>query len=407
MNKLNSSLCNFNNNCDMKVEVAFESSREKFITYLPHSGLHNQRVALENAAFLAWALNRTLILPPLILGARFPFKSFDKLESMLNYVSTTKQENCISVKSQLNITKCETLRDSYTFYRWDQLFDLTFISRNVKIIHRDELISKNLFSNFNISNDEQQIWRTYGNALNNSFYDNRIFGNDASPKTVSNKFSIMELRERDEDLLYFNSLFGSNLIRLEISRNIQFMNEIRESFILSNPTLLGITKRISDELGGRLKYLSAHARIGDGSYKKFNRISIGYLINDIYEYLNEDSNLSNGAECKQNDPTKSSKIFYLASDATSKDIQNLEPIFRMLPCTFMLKDFKDLIIPMDELINERDGLRMTKFLLPILDLMIAANGNHVFTMKKLGQRSTFAIYLQRYHTYLQREFSDN
>src|SRR3954467_8612567 len=38
---------------------------EKFMTYLPHSGLHNQRIALENAVYLAWVLNRTLIVPPL------------------------------------------------------------------------------------------------------------------------------------------------------------------------------------------------------------------------------------------------------------------------------------------------------------------------------------------------------
>src|ERR1043166_460385 len=49
---------------------------EKFITYLAHSGLHNQRIALENAAFLAWKLNRTLILPPLMLGKRFGYREF-------------------------------------------------------------------------------------------------------------------------------------------------------------------------------------------------------------------------------------------------------------------------------------------------------------------------------------------
>ncbi|CAG8443153.1 12261_t:CDS:1 [Funneliformis mosseae] len=396
VNKLNPSLCNFNKICDVKEEVASENTREKFITYLPHSGLHNQRIALENAVFMAWALNRTLILPPLILGARFPFQAFDKLENYLNFLSKVKQKNCMNMKSKMNLTHCEKLRDSYTFYRWDQLFDFTFISRNVKIIHRDELISENLFLKFNMSNDEEQVWRKYGNAQKNSFYDSRMYGNIKSSNKFSNKHSILELRERDEGLLYFNSLFGSALIKLVIPRNIQFMKEIRESFIISNPTLLDITKRISDELGGRMNYLSAHARIGDGGFKKLSRKWIKNLINDIVEYFHEDSNLSNSADCKQNDSMTFSKMFYLASDAHSKDVQGLKPIIQLLPCALMLEDFKDLLIPMNELVNERDGLRMTKFFIPILDLMIAANGKHVFTMRY----STYSSYLKRYHQYL-------
>ncbi|KAI8876549.1 hypothetical protein K501DRAFT_279300 [Backusella circina FSU 941] len=41
---------------------------EKYITFLPHSGLHNQRIELVNAAVLAKALNRTLILPQINIG---------------------------------------------------------------------------------------------------------------------------------------------------------------------------------------------------------------------------------------------------------------------------------------------------------------------------------------------------
>ncbi|KAI7857652.1 hypothetical protein BDC45DRAFT_566103 [Circinella umbellata] len=40
---------------------------EKFLTFLPHSGLHNQRIALINAGILAGALSRTLLMPELNL----------------------------------------------------------------------------------------------------------------------------------------------------------------------------------------------------------------------------------------------------------------------------------------------------------------------------------------------------
>ncbi|KAF8936679.1 hypothetical protein EDD21DRAFT_433917 [Dissophora ornata] len=43
---------------------------EKFLAYLPHSGFHNQLIALENALLLAAYLNRTLLLPPLYMGRK-------------------------------------------------------------------------------------------------------------------------------------------------------------------------------------------------------------------------------------------------------------------------------------------------------------------------------------------------
>ncbi|KAF9650006.1 hypothetical protein BDM02DRAFT_1688632 [Thelephora ganbajun] len=43
---------------------------EKFLSYLPHSGFHNQRIALENALVLARSLNQTLLVPPVRFGRR-------------------------------------------------------------------------------------------------------------------------------------------------------------------------------------------------------------------------------------------------------------------------------------------------------------------------------------------------
>lgn len=44
-------------------------STPKFITYLPHSGFSNQLVELENALMIASLTQRTLILPPIYMGA--------------------------------------------------------------------------------------------------------------------------------------------------------------------------------------------------------------------------------------------------------------------------------------------------------------------------------------------------
>src|SRR5690242_15261885 len=53
------------------------SPEEKFLAYFSHSGYHNQRIALENALLLAKLLNRTLLLPPAVLGRPLPWASFD------------------------------------------------------------------------------------------------------------------------------------------------------------------------------------------------------------------------------------------------------------------------------------------------------------------------------------------
>ncbi|GAA5940307.1 uncharacterized protein JCM15063_002596 [Sporobolomyces koalae] len=41
---------------------------ERYIGYLPHSGFHNQRAALQNALYLGALLNRTVLVPPVWIG---------------------------------------------------------------------------------------------------------------------------------------------------------------------------------------------------------------------------------------------------------------------------------------------------------------------------------------------------
>lgn len=51
----------------------------KYLTYLPHSGFHNQRIEMENALLLSYILNRTLLLPKANLGNSIPWDVFDNL----------------------------------------------------------------------------------------------------------------------------------------------------------------------------------------------------------------------------------------------------------------------------------------------------------------------------------------
>lgn len=67
---------------------------EKYISFLPHSGFHNQRSELENALVLARLLNRTLIIPKVYLGPPMPWLTFNLLHSRLLYQTKTGLEHC-------------------------------------------------------------------------------------------------------------------------------------------------------------------------------------------------------------------------------------------------------------------------------------------------------------------------
>ncbi|KAF9180966.1 hypothetical protein BGZ51_005774 [Haplosporangium sp. Z 767] len=56
---------------------------ERFLAYIPHSGFHNQLIALQNALLLATYLNRTLLLPPLYLSHKKQAMGWKEPSSLL------------------------------------------------------------------------------------------------------------------------------------------------------------------------------------------------------------------------------------------------------------------------------------------------------------------------------------
>ncbi|KAF9150166.1 hypothetical protein BG015_008023, partial [Linnemannia schmuckeri] len=69
----------------------------KYLTFLPHSGFHNQRTELENALLLARLLNRTLIMPKVYLGPPMPWLTFNLLHSRLLYQTKIGLEHCRAI----------------------------------------------------------------------------------------------------------------------------------------------------------------------------------------------------------------------------------------------------------------------------------------------------------------------
>ncbi|KAF9543703.1 hypothetical protein EC957_000558 [Mortierella hygrophila] len=80
----------------------------KYITFLPHSGFHNQRAELENALLLARLLNRTLIMPKVYLGPPMPWLTFSLLHSRLLYQTKIGLEHCRAIiESQVEFDEDE------------------------------------------------------------------------------------------------------------------------------------------------------------------------------------------------------------------------------------------------------------------------------------------------------------
>lgn len=68
----------------LPTELASAAIGEKYLSYLPHSGFHNQRIALVNALALGHLLNRTVIVPYVRLGPDpVPWKLRGELETRL------------------------------------------------------------------------------------------------------------------------------------------------------------------------------------------------------------------------------------------------------------------------------------------------------------------------------------
>ncbi|GJJ72194.1 hypothetical protein EMPS_04551 [Entomortierella parvispora] len=85
---------------ELPSEPAYDIDKDpttKFLTFLPHSGFHNQRTELENALLLARLLNRTLIMPKVYLGPPMPWLVFRHLHSRLLYQNKIGLDHCRAI----------------------------------------------------------------------------------------------------------------------------------------------------------------------------------------------------------------------------------------------------------------------------------------------------------------------
>src|SRR6266702_3408032 len=110
---------------------------ERYLAYLPHSGFHNQRIALENALVLARILNRTLLVPPAHLGSNvFSYHKFDELNRLLVHSGKQGLLHCSEVPSHVSPPECWDYYD-HTHVSWDWLVDLSSVAVEQPLFHHE------------------------------------------------------------------------------------------------------------------------------------------------------------------------------------------------------------------------------------------------------------------------------
>ena len=266
---------------------------EKFLSYLPHSGFHNQRIALENALVLVRLLNRTLLVPPIRFGRRaIPYRNFTVLQRVLdaNYTAylcrlsdnaangndtTAVQgtlldflgppERCTLKKGRKPIT--------YAYLPWGWITDFDFIRQLQPIIQTPGSTHYWLSSRFDPRVDDVLVIPdTY--KYQYRFVDEIELSPSSDPRTFTNAtysedITLTSLADHPARLIQLGSLFGSRRLKLSDPAHKAIRKQIRRHMTLKHPLLQNSSAGIATKISGSgfgSDFLGAHLRCNDGYF---------------------------------------------------------------------------------------------------------------------------------------------
>ncbi|KAJ7124975.1 hypothetical protein C8R44DRAFT_668907 [Mycena epipterygia] len=411
-------------------------SSDKFISYLSHSGLHNQRIALENAIVLGALTNRTVLVPPIRLGSKpLRYVNSDSLQHILAISSKTGLRHCSHIRTQFIPPECSDYSD-YTHISPAWLFNLTAIEGLPPLVYLDDLSSVSMRGRLQLPMSEILTLR------DSTPYQYRFLDTIGDKSPVQHKYTesiyIPDFAQYPHRLIELGTLFGSSRLRLRDRNNRQIRTRVRQCMGFSSPRLVEIVDAIQMAMGG--PYLGAHVRLGDGSFKANGEANLRQvwwkLVHEILQFnVSEtlhfertfkvstsieslaprvaDNSLSplpladfstGNLRCRgHRHPSagmdRLNSVLFISTDV--KELAT-DPLFagflRTFPCTFFLSDFGVHSQRLNSLHNEYDGTAMKPFLLPLLDAMVVGRAWRVAGT----DGSTFSRFIQdvlwrRYH----------
>ncbi|KAJ6495630.1 hypothetical protein C8R47DRAFT_1115808 [Mycena vitilis] len=374
---------------------------EKFLSYLPHSGLHNQRIALENAIVLGALTNRTVLVPPIRLGKKpLRYVNSESLRGALAISGKTGLRHCAQIRVQFLPPECFDYFD-YTHISPAWLFNLTAAAGFPPLEYLDDLAGRSVLSRLDLPAldiltlpDSTPYHYRFVDTLSNSTHK------------YAESIYIPDLARHPHRLLAIGSLFSSSRLRLRDRGNKKIRTQVRRCMDFSSPQLVETADAIGKAIG--VHYLGAHVRLGDGSFKANGDAILRQvwwkLVHDILQFnisetshLERTFSLSIEPSPSSNDSRPRSLLFdfspgnmrcrghrhpsahmarlnsplFISTDVKDAATHpSFSGFLRTFPCAFFLSDFAVHTRRLNSLINGYDGTVMTPFLLPLLDAMV-------------------------------------
>jgi hypothetical protein len=404
----------------------------RYLSYLPHSGLHNQRIALENALTLSILLNRTLLLPPARLGTTIKYAKYELLRERLARESKVSLAHCAAAHPNLLQPEECIAVERWTVVPWRWLTNLD--SLHAQFVERLDMSDNWLHDTLGLSDnniyavpDTSQYHFRFIDvpAGKNLSEDVRRALAESHSFQHATTIRVADLASRSEQLISLGTLFGSSRLWLANSAHAQIRRRVRAAMAFRNAHIETVVDDIGKRMGTR--WLGAHVRVGDGSFKVhaaenvrdvWERLITGMVIDgDTRRRLDElafDSSTADlismsqvhantncrGALHQEPHLAELNSPLYIATDTPNPESDPLLfPLFRTFPCTFVLADFSlphpqsslgDALSPLNSLINGYDRLKLRNFLLPIVDGMVVAR-SEIFEGTK---GSTFSQFVE-------------
>ncbi|KAI8384775.1 uncharacterized protein BYT42DRAFT_563627 [Radiomyces spectabilis] len=390
--------------------------QEKFITYLPHSGFHNQRIALINALVLAKATNRTLIMPELNVGAATYWRPSNVLAGRMDTCPDK-----IKAQGGLSVEGCFDYR-KYVPIPVSSMLDVASIrSLGINIMQRRDMHLNYFERYWSIppQDNESQVLMIDDPVR----YSYQIYETAQMPSKLQKfeyRLNLADIQTRPEPFVVFGSLFGSHRLQLlEGSKLAWVRSYLRKELGISHPVVQEKSLDLVSRLGGPAQFAAIHVRQGDGVFKKLlkttvkrvretleHRVQQGEITAAINATIQRLGALSTTQEARQQRLDECLKqqyvhsrlqIIYMATDA-KKPREKFAELYNEFACLFTLSDFPDI---MEQTTSSVLGFsaeekyyphvsHLGSLLFPMIDAEVTSHGSFFVGTPK----STFSTYVQ-------------
>ncbi|KAI9184491.1 hypothetical protein H9P43_003544 [Blastocladiella emersonii ATCC 22665] len=365
------------------------------VSYLPHSGYHNQRIALENAIVLAHLLDRDLVVPPRIVAhSPLPHRSFPVL---LQQLRELPPDQLTSWEAEYDWPKLHrdtgvrvaSFQANFTYLEpWLGLKPVPqpLPPRRMPVAQPRPASGVVLVAD--VQRYEYQIT------------DGPVDGAVLDPQFAS-LLSAKAMRERDEAVMVFGSMFGSKRLALRDPKNVGLRETVLE--FTSRRVVSEANRAAGDSaiqfLGGAGAYIGVHVRAGDGGFDDNLASTVTAIIAQL-DALPE-SGPALDSMCPR--PVHASvgqrrQLIYLATDLRHPESASvLGPLFARYPCTWTLDQVRKAAAPASSTTTAAAGTAETgtssslNFSPDIVDGLVAGAGTRFIGTAK----STYSAYVQR------------